>query len=156
MDYDGSRNNLLEIKSDSGLACFLYIAKDDNAMKYPLIITYDEVPLEDINMSTVSFGPIDSSSLGRGSGTYVLDVSSSYKCSGSIRTFEVASSSHKVRSSIVSSILTPTFNNSPNFDDVEGYLVDSNNLDELKEKYMFADKKMLQKALEFICNEEEF
>ncbi|PON41100.1 hypothetical protein TorRG33x02_338810 [Trema orientale] len=115
MDYDGSRNNLLEIKSDSGLAWFLYMAKDDNAMKYPLIITYDEVLLEDLNMSTASFSPIGLSLLGRGSsvdehslsflggdscvveagssslgsGTCVLDVGSSSKCSGSTRTFEV-------------------------------------------------------------------
>ncbi|PON34007.1 hypothetical protein TorRG33x02_353990, partial [Trema orientale] len=114
MDYNGSRNNLLEIKSDSRLAWFLYMAKDNNAVKYPLIITYDEILLEDINMSTISFGPISSSSLGRssfvdeygsfflggdsyvvdagssslGSGTCVLDVGSSSKCSGSTRTFE--------------------------------------------------------------------
>ncbi|PON86017.1 hypothetical protein TorRG33x02_182220 [Trema orientale] len=124
MDYDGSRNNLLEIKSDSGLAWFLYVTKDDNAMKYPFIITYDEVLLEDINMSTVSFGPIGSSSLGRGSyvdkhgssflgrdscvveagssslvsGTCVLDVGSSSKCGGSTRTLEVGSASHKAGS----------------------------------------------------------
>ncbi|PON52940.1 hypothetical protein PanWU01x14_206230 [Parasponia andersonii] len=115
-------------------------------MKYPVIITYDEVPLEDINMSILSFCPIDSSSLGRdssvdehslsflggdscvveagssslGSGTCVFDVGSSYKCSGSTRIFKIGSSSHKAGSSIVSSILTPTFSNFPNFDDVEG------------------------------------
>ena len=133
-------------------------------------------------MSTHSFGPIDSSSLGRGSsgnehgssflgrdscvveagssslgsGTCVLEIGSSSKCSDSARTFEVGSSSHKAGSFIVSSILTPTFSNSPNFDDVAGYLVEPNNLDELKEKYIFVDKKMLQKALSLFAIKKNF
>ncbi|PON41429.1 hypothetical protein PanWU01x14_289520 [Parasponia andersonii] len=123
------------------------MAKDDNGMKYLLIITYDEVLLEDISMSRLSFGPISSSLLEKGSsvdkhgssflgrdssvvevgssslgnGTYVLDIGSSSKCSSSIRTFEVGSSSHRAKSFIVSSILIPTFSNSPNFDDVKSY-----------------------------------
>ncbi|PON50275.1 LOW QUALITY PROTEIN: hypothetical protein TorRG33x02_315090 [Trema orientale] len=82
MKFEGSSNNLLEIKSDSGLGWYFYMAKDDSDMKYPLIITYDEVSLVDVTVSTPRIAQVSSCSVGMGSG--VLDVGSISKSSGAL------------------------------------------------------------------------
>ncbi|PON36855.1 hypothetical protein PanWU01x14_325030, partial [Parasponia andersonii] len=146
MKFEGSSNNLLEIKSDSGLGSYFYMAKDDSDMKYPLIIIYDEVSLVDIVVSAPKIAQVSLSSVGMGSG--VLEVGSISKSSGALSMFEIgSSSSNNVGSSVASHVLTPSFSNSPSCDDIEGYLVDPNKLEDIKKKYRFANKIFLQRAL---------
>ncbi|PON91242.1 hypothetical protein TorRG33x02_130580 [Trema orientale] len=133
MKFEGSSNNLLEIKSDSGLGWYFYMAKDDSDMKYPLIITYDEVSLVDVTVNTPRIAQVSSCSVGMGSD--VLEVSSISKSSAALCMFEIgSSSSNNIGSSVASHVLTPSFSNSPSCDDIEGYLVDPNKLDDIKEK----------------------
>ena len=122
------------------------MAKDDSDMKYPLIITYDEVSLVDVTVNTPRIAQVSSCSVGMGSD--VLEVSSISKSSAALCMFEIgSSSSNNIGSSVVSHVLTPNFSNSPSCDDIEGYLVDPNKLDDIKKKYMFANKILLQRAL---------
>ncbi|PON56964.1 hypothetical protein TorRG33x02_294840, partial [Trema orientale] len=130
--FEGSSNNLLEIKSDRGLGWYFYMAKDDSDMKYPLIITYDEVLLVDVTMSTPRIAQVSSCFVGMGLG--VLEVGSISKSSGALSMFEIGfSSSINIGSLVAFHVLTPSFSNSPSYDDIESYLVDPNKLDDIKE-----------------------
>ncbi|PON49366.1 hypothetical protein PanWU01x14_230460 [Parasponia andersonii] len=157
--FEGSSNNLLETKSDNGLSWYFHMAKDDSDMKYLLIITYDKVSLVDVTVSTPRITQISSSSVGMKSD--ILEVGSNSKSSGPLSMFEIgSSSSNNIGSSTPSHVLTSSFSNSPSCDDVEGYLVDPNKLDDNKEKYMFANKILLkillQKALDMFVIKNNF
>ncbi|PON34971.1 hypothetical protein PanWU01x14_339820, partial [Parasponia andersonii] len=90
-------------------------------------------------------------------GSGVLDVGSISKSGGALSMFEIGSFySNNIGSSVASHVFTPSFSNSLSCDDIEGYLVDPNKLDDINEKYMFANKILLQRALGMFAIKKNF